>query len=90
MDEQIGHSTEKEMTVPLMHAAGPWPWIAPLWIAFWIVVVFSVLRFTLWRRGAWCGPRSMSSGPDQILAERFARGEIDAAEYQSRRDALRQ
>ena len=76
--------------MPLMHAAGPWPWIAPLWIGFWIVIVFFVLRFTLWRRGAWCGPRSVSRGLDEILGERFARGEIDAAEYQSRRDTLRQ
>ncbi|MES1169334.1 MAG: SHOCT domain-containing protein [Leifsonia sp.] len=78
------------MTVPLMHAAGPWPWIAPLWILFWIGIVFLVLRFTVWRRRAWCGPRSATGGADGILAERFARGEIDAAEYQSRRETLRQ
>jgi putative membrane protein len=29
------------------------------------------------------------SSPEQILDERFARGEIDADEYRTRRDALR-
>ena len=78
------------MTLPLMHAAGFWPWFAPFWILFWIFFVFLVLRFVFWRRGAWCGPRRAGRGPDEILAERFARGEIDASEYRSRLDTLRQ
>ena len=80
-------------SVPLMHATwGAWPWLAPLWILLWIVVVATVIRIVTGRRGFWCGPYASrrGHGADQILAERFARGEIDAAEYQSRRDALRQ
>jgi putative membrane protein len=77
--------------MPLMHATwGAWPWIAPFWFLFWILLVFFVVRFVFWRRGAWCGPRGRMQGPDQILAERFARGEIDATEYRSRLDTLRQ
>jgi putative membrane protein len=79
------------MSIPLMHEA--WPWFAPIWILFWILVVALVVRFVFWRRRAWCtgggGPRG-GRGPDEILAERFARGEIDAAEYRARLDALRQ
>jgi putative membrane protein len=70
----------------LLHAAGGWPWwFAPLWILFWVAVVVLVLRFSPWRRR--CDRR-----PDAraILAERFARGEIDAAEYAGRRDVLSQ
>jgi putative membrane protein len=77
--------------MPLMHESwGFWPWIAPFWIIFWILLVGLVVRFVFWRRGAWCGPRRSMQGPDEILAERFARGEIDATEYRSRLDALRQ
>jgi putative membrane protein len=70
----------------LLHAAGGWHWwLAPLWILFWVAVVVLVLRFSPWRRR--CDRR-----PDAraILAERFARGEIDAAEYAGRRDVLSQ
>jgi putative membrane protein len=34
-------------------------------------------------------PQSSRSTADEILAERLARGEIDAEEYRQRRDALR-
>jgi putative membrane protein len=80
-------------SVPLMHATwGGWPWLAPLWILLWIVVIATVIRFFAGRRGGWCGPYGSRRGPgaSEILAERFARGEIDASEFQSRRDALRQ
>ena len=79
--------------VPLMHESwGAWPWLAPLWILLWIVVIVTVIRL-LSRRGggAWCGPRAGTArGPQEILADRFARGEIDASEYRARLDTLRQ
>jgi putative membrane protein len=78
------------MTLPLMHAAGAWPYLAPLWIFSWILVIFLAFRFFFGRRGGWCGPGRGGRGPDEILAERFARGEIDATEYRSRLDTLRQ
>jgi putative membrane protein len=70
----------------LLHAADGWHWwFVPFWILFWIAVVVLVFRFFPWRRR--CDRR-----PDAraILAERFARGEIDAAEYAARRDVLSQ
>ena len=78
--------------LPLMHEAwGGWPWLAPLWILLWIAVIVTVI-FLLSRRGGWwCGPRSRAGrGPQEILADRFARGEIDATEYRARLDTLRQ
>jgi putative membrane protein len=68
----------------LLHAGDGWHWwFAPFWILFWIAVIVVILRFAPWRRR--CDRR-----PDAraILAERFARGEIDAAEYAARRDVL--
>ena len=79
-------------TVPLMHATwGAWPWIAPLWILFWIAVIATVFRLFFRRGGGrWCGPGYRPGrGANDILAERFARGEIDAAEYRSRLETLK-
>ena len=79
--------------VPVFHETwGAWPLLAPLWILLWIVVIATVIRVVSRRRGGlWCGPPRVS-GPAgaQTLAERFARGEIDEAEYRSRLDVLRQ
>jgi putative membrane protein len=69
----------------LLHAAGWHWWFAPLWILFWVVIVVVVWRLAPWRRR--CDRRIDARA---ILAERFARGEIDAAEYAARRDVLGQ
>lgn len=65
---------------------------------FWLIVI--VLIVTLvgrrWRRG-WDGGSapwsaahgSATSRAESLLAERFARGEIDETEYHARLDALR-
>jgi hypothetical protein len=56
----------------------------------WIVALVLLFRFVLPR--GFCGWRRGGSGPDRahgILAERYARGEIDDAEYRSRLDRLR-
>ena len=76
----------------LMHESwGAWPWFAPLWILLWIVVIATVVppgrpARRLVVRAAVRGGR----GPQEILADRFARGEIDASEYRARLDTLRQ
>ena len=76
------------MTVLMHEAWGGWPWLAPLWILFWIVVIVLAFRFFT-KRGAWCGPRRATThDPAAILAERFARGEIDAAEYRARLEVV--
>ena len=78
--------------MPLMHepgAAGPGSPHSGSCSGSWSIV--TVLRLVARRGGAWCGPRvGAGRGPQEILAERFARGEIDAAEYRARLDTLRQ
>jgi putative membrane protein len=61
-----------------------WPLIPLAWFAFFFLIVFFVLRPR--RRRWWDGTRSGES----VLAERFARGEIDEAEYRGRRAVLRE
>ena len=70
----------------LLHEAGGWHWwFIPFWILLWVAVIAVLFRLSPWRRR--CDRR-----PDAraILAERFARGEIDPAEYAARRDVLSQ
>jgi putative membrane protein len=69
----------------LLHEAAGWYWFFPFWILFWVGVVFLLFRFAPWRGRSRRGP-----GAQEILAERFARGEIDAAEYTARREVLGQ
>jgi len=63
------------------HHDGPWfPFFPLIFIALWLVVILTFRR--RWQRV----PRH--SG-ESVLAERYARGEIDEAEYRKRRDVLR-
>ncbi|HEU0336331.1 MAG TPA: hypothetical protein VFR43_07235 [Gaiellaceae bacterium] len=64
-----------------------WPWLAPLWLLFWALVIFLVVRLVVGRRG-W-GRRGPLDEARSILAQRFARGEIDAEEYRGRVAELR-
>lgn len=58
-------------------------------LAFWALVVFAVVALF---RGARTETTRSGNGDDfdarQILDQRFARGEIDAAEYHARQDVL--
>ena len=69
---------------------GPWFLIFPL---FWLGVIalfFAVgarRRRQYWAEGGW-GPQRGVSGARGVLAERFARGEIDEAEYRARLEVL--
>jgi putative membrane protein len=56
-------------------------------IAFWGLVVWGIV--TLFRRPGPDDSRPGRADPEQILAERFARGEIDEEEYQRRLETLR-
>jgi putative membrane protein len=67
---------------------GTWGWAGALiWIAFMLIFfgALAAVIITALRRGS--EPRT--GGPEQILAERFARGEIDEDEYMQRRRGLR-
>lgn len=74
---------------------GGWGWgWALLWIVFLLLLFGSlaaVLIATLRRPGETRsgGADRRVGGPEQILAERFARGEIDEEEYVRRREVLR-
>jgi putative membrane protein len=56
-------------------------------LAFWAFVVFGAVA--LFRSGSLGGSRPEQRTPEQILDERFARGEIDVEEYTRRHDLLR-
>lgn len=56
-----------------------------VWVAVILAIVLLVIRSS--SRDA-RSDRKEQPDPDQILAERFARGEIDAEEYQRRREVL--
>jgi putative membrane protein len=66
-------------------SAGGWWWMTIAMVVFWGLVAW--VAFTLARRpGAEDGG---SRSAADILAERYAQGEIDDEEYQRRRAALR-
>lgn len=61
-------------------------------LVFWALVIAGIVALTrASRRG---NPAPMDQlipppSPEEVLAQRFARGEIDEHEYQQRRDVLR-
>jgi len=66
-------------TLVASHDGPPWP-------AFFVLPIFLTALLAFWissRRG--CGRRS----GEAVLAERYARGEIDAREYQERKGELK-
>ncbi len=70
----------------LLHETAGWHWwFAPFWFLVCVVVVVTIVRFLPWRRRY---DRRVDARA--ILAERYARGEIDAEEYAARRDVLSQ
>jgi putative membrane protein len=76
---------------------GPWYWHAqhggpPLWLWItWMVLFWGALLtagvYLIRRR-----PTRASAGPsaEEVLAQRYARGEIDADEYRQRQAVLRE
>jgi putative membrane protein len=66
---------------------GPGPWwpIFPLfWVLVWGFVIFAVFRFR--RGGRWHHAHTA----EDVLAERYARGEITVEEYRERLDVLKE
>jgi putative membrane protein len=71
------------------HGGGGWWLVMPLvTVAFWAVIVWAVVTLV---RGGPSAPRAGSPprpAPEEILAERFARGDIDEDEYRRRLETL--
>ncbi len=59
-------------------------WLWPLFPIAWLLVFFLLFRFLWWPR-RWHGHREQPADAGRrILAERYARGEIDLDEYRRR------
>ena len=63
-----------------------WPLMSSVMLLFWAIAVWIVVQIT---RGRPDAGTSSDGDPEAVLAARFARGEIDAADYQARLDLLR-
>ena len=69
-----------------------WWWfvVMPLgMLGFWAVVAWVVITVVRGDRNHRVGP-AVGPSPESILADRYARGEIDADEYHRRLDDLRE
>ena len=67
-----------------------WGWVAIVtsMVVFWgLMIALAVILVRGLRRSADAPPERRPS-PEQLLGERFARGEIDEEEYRRRRAAL--
>jgi putative membrane protein len=71
-----------------------WGWLemTVFMVIFWGLMIWGIVTLVRYLNAP--GPRDTSSGerritPEAILAERFARGEIDEGEYAHKRDILR-
>jgi putative membrane protein len=58
----------------------------PLWLLFWLAVVLAVAWF-LWHRSARRPPAGLDRARE-ILAERYAKGELTGEEYRERLEQL--
>ena len=78
---------------------GIWGWVLMtiMMLLFWggiAALVVLIIRSTRTGSGGYGLPGAYDPGlrhddPERILAQRFARGEIDETEFRARRDALR-
>jgi putative membrane protein len=59
-----------------------------LFVLFWVSLIAAVIALLLRLVGRWDSTQGRQDAALAMLRERFARGEIDAAEYQARRQVL--
>ncbi|MEO7350549.1 MAG: SHOCT domain-containing protein [Marmoricola sp.] len=70
--------------------SGGWIWMMLIMVVFWglvVVALIALFRGTT-RSGTTDGTAVREQDPLELLDSRFARGEIDAEEYHTRREAL--
>lgn len=68
---------------------GGWLMMGFTFLVFWAAVIALVVWLIRTSRGDTRQSTPQPNGADVLLAERFARGEIDDEEYQRSRDILR-
>ena len=68
---------------------GGWVVMTLSMVAFWSLVVFGGIALLRSGRDSRGDGTAHEARPEQILDERFARGEIDVEEYHARQDVLR-
>lgn len=72
---------------------GSWFGMGVVMILFWGLVIAAIVALVHYLSGSRDASRSTSTDglerPGGLMAERFARGEIDEQEYQRRRELLR-
>jgi putative membrane protein len=62
----------------------------PLYILFWAAIIVGIVWLVMWAARMFPGrTHAAADSALAILNERFARGEIDQAEYEQRKAALR-
>lgn len=67
---------------------GSWLAMAVMMAVVWGAVIATIVLVFRPADGRGTGARRSDQPPDRILAERYARGEIDEAEYRLRTDVL--
>lgn len=61
-----------------------WGWMVLGWL-FWL----SIIALVVWSVARFSGGTPRRPDPDEVLAERFARGELSTEEFEEQRAALR-
>lgn len=68
---------------------GGWIAMTLVMVSFWALLIFGLMAIFRGTADGRAETRVPSRGTREFLDERFARGEIDADEYQARKEALR-
>lgn len=73
----------------MMNWNGEWTWgnwvaMSVMMVLFWAAVMWLVVWFARGRTSQSSASSAKPSRPEDVLAERFAHGEIDQVEYQER------
>ena len=76
----------------MMWGSDGWGWGVLMMVSSWLIlaVLIAVLVWAVLRATSRAEPQERSTHALNILAERFARGEIDEEEYERRSRTLRQ
>jgi putative membrane protein len=68
--------------------SGGWGWFGLMHLLWWVVVIAGGIAVFRWGVGSRPRGQPGAGRPLEILGERFARGEIDQAEYEERKRLL--